>query len=64
LVFTDDTGVDTALGAGLSSVAVSDLDNGTDGELITWDTSGVATTIGVGTTGQILTTQGVGAEPT
>lgn len=49
---------------GLSSVAISDLDNGTDGELITWDSSGVATTVSVGTSGQVLTSNGAGAEPT
>ena len=51
-------------GSGLTSVAISDLDNGTDGELITWDASGVATTIAVGTANHVLTSNGVGAAPT
>ncbi len=48
----------------LTSVAISDLDDGTDGELITWDASGVATTVAVGTANQVLTSNGAGAEPT
>ena len=45
------------------SVLVSELANGTDGELITWDAAGVATTVGAGTAGQILVSAGAGAEP-
>ncbi|RLD65323.1 MAG: hypothetical protein DRI98_14805, partial [Bacteroidetes bacterium] len=48
----------------LTSVAVSDLDDGTDGELITWDTAGVATTVPVGTATHVLTSNGVGTVPT
>ena len=48
----------------LTSVAVSDLDNGTDGELITWSSTGVATTVAVGTSGHVLTSNGAGAAPT
>lgn len=48
----------------LDGVAVSDLDDGTDGELITWDAAGAATTVGVGTADQILTSNGAGAAPT
>jgi len=50
--------------SGLTSVAVSDLDNGTDGELITWDSSGVADTVAAGTSGHVLTSNGAGAAPT
>ena len=46
------------------SVLVSELANGTDGELITWDTAGVAATVAVGTAGQVLTSNGAGAAPT
>lgn len=45
-------------------VAVSDLANGTDGELITWDASGNAATVAVGTSGHVLTSNGAGAAPT
>lgn len=62
---------DTAFGWGdwsgqgfLTSVAISDLDNGTDGELITWSAAGVATTVPVGTSTHVLTSNGVGAAPT
>ncbi len=51
-------------GNSLSNVDVADLANGTDGELITWDSSGVPTTVPAGTIGQILTSGGAGAEPT
>jgi len=50
--------------APLTSVAVSDLDDGTDGELITWDAAGVATTVLVGTATHVLTSNGTGAAPT
>jgi|TARA_R100001530_G_scaffold101375_1_gene70497 hypothetical protein len=61
--------VDSATGrlkctATLSDVAVSNLADGTDGELITWDSSGVATTVSVGISGQVLTSNGAGAAPT
>jgi len=46
------------------SIAVSRLADGTDGELITWDSSGVATTVAVGTSGHVLTSNGAGAAPT
>lgn len=48
----------------LSNIAVSSLANGTDGELITWNSSGVATTVAVGTSGHVLTSNGAGAAPT
>lgn len=51
-------------GNSLSNVDVADLANGTDGELITWDTSGVADTVAVGTVGQVLTSGGAGVAPT
>lgn len=47
-----------------SGIKVSDIANGTDGELITWDSSGVATTVAVGTSGQVLTSNGTGSAPT
>ena len=46
------------------SIAVSKLANGTDGELITWDSSGVAATVSTGTSGNVLTSNGAGAAPT
>jgi len=45
-------------------IAVSDLETGTDGELITWDASGNPATVAVGTSGQVLTSNGAGAAPT
>ncbi len=51
-------------GNSLSNVDVADLANGTDGELITWDSAGAPTTVPAGTVGQILTSAGAGAEPT
>lgn len=51
-------------GNSLSNVDVADLASGTDGELITWDASGNPTTVAVGTSGHVLTSNGVGAAPT
>ena len=56
-----------ASGQKLSSkgkVPVADLANGTDGELITWDASGVPATVAVGTATHVLTSNGAGAAPT
>jgi len=54
----------TALTIANGVVDVAMLSNGTDGELITWDASGVADTVAVGTSGHLLTSNGVGAAPT
>lgn len=51
-------------GNSLSNVDVSDLANGTDGELITWDAAGAPATVAVGTATHVLTSNGVGAAPT
>jgi len=48
----------------VDNLAVSQLADGTDGELITWDAAGAPTTVGVGTSGQVLTSNGAGAAPT
>ena len=45
-------------------VPVSSLASGIDGELITWDSSGVPDTVAVGTAGQVLTSLGAGNAPT
>lgn len=50
-------------GNSLSNVDVADLANGTDGELVTWSTAGIATTIAAGTDGHVLTAKGAGAVP-
>ncbi len=47
-----------------AAVEVSMIANGTDGELITWDASGVADTVAVGTLGDVLTSGGTGVAPT
>lgn len=52
---------DLSSGTGLP---VTGLANGTDGELITWDASGVAATVSVGTATHVLTSNGVGLAPT
>ena len=49
---------------GDDTITVAKIADGTDGELLTWDSSGEATTIPVGTSGQVLTSNGAGAEPT
>lgn len=45
-------------------IKVRQFTDGVDGELITWDASGVPTTVAVGTSGHVLTSNGVGAAPT
>lgn len=47
-----------------NEVAISDLADGTDGELITWDASGNPATVSAGTSGHVLTSNGAGAAPT
>jgi len=49
---------------GTAGVPVSELRAGTDGELITWDASGDAATVAVGTATHVLTSNGAGAAPT
>ena len=49
---------------GTAGLPVSSLRAGTDGELITWDASGVAATVPVGTATHVLTSNGAGAAPT
>lgn len=56
------TGNATAIADG--AIALAKLANGTDGEIPTWDSSGVITTVAVGTAGQVLTSNGAGAAPT
>jgi len=63
-ILTNKTFDANATGNSLSNVDIADLANGTDGELITWDSAGAPTTVTVGTTGQILTSNGAGAAPT
>jgi len=46
------------------TIAVADNADGTDGELITWNASGVAATVPVGTAADVLTSGGVGVAPT
>ena len=49
---------------GAAKVTISMLANGVDGELITWDAAGAAATVGVGTVGQLLQSNGAGVAPT
>lgn len=48
----------------VTGIPVSALANGTDGELITWNASGVAAAVAVGSAEQVLTSNGAGAAPT
>lgn len=51
-------------GNAISNIDVADLANGTDGELISWDTAGAPAAVAVGTATHVLTSNGVGAAPT
>jgi hypothetical protein len=61
------TGVVTSSGNATAiaakALAISKLADGTDGQLITWGTDGVITTVAVGSSGQVLTSAGAGAIP-
>jgi hypothetical protein len=46
------------------NVTVAALADGTDGELITWDTAGAPATVAVGTINHVLTSGGTGVAPT
>ncbi len=48
----------------LTKVEVQAINDGTDGQLITWDADGNPVTVGPGTSGQILTSAGAGSPPT
>jgi hypothetical protein len=62
------TGIVTSTGNATAiankAIALAKLADGTDGELITWDASGVAATIAAGTADQVLTSNGAGAAAT
>mgnify|MGYP006979369181 CR=1 FL=1 len=45
------------------SLDVKGIKDGTDGQLITWDTSAIADTVATGGATQVLTAQGAGAKP-
>jgi hypothetical protein len=62
--FTNKTLDANGTGNSISNIDIEDLSNGTDGELLTWDSAGVPTTVPVGTSGHVLTSNGAGAEPT
>ncbi|MDH3834393.1 MAG: hypothetical protein OES34_09580 [Nitrosopumilus sp.] len=51
-------------GNAITNIDISDLADGTDGELITWDAAGAPTTVAVGTATHVLTSNGTGAAPT
>jgi len=68
---TSPTLVTPALGTPASGVLtnatglpIAGLANGTDGELITWNASGVAAAVAVGSADEVLTSNGSGAAPT
>ena len=58
------TSVGNATAIADKALAIAKLADGTDGELITWDASGVIATVAVGTAAQVLTSNGAGAAPT
>lgn len=45
-------------------IKIPQLSDGTAGQLITWDASGIPTTVATGTSGHVLTSNGDGAAPT
>ncbi len=53
----------TAAKIALKAITLALMADGVPGELWTWDASNVAAKVGAGTVGQVLTSQGAGAEP-
>jgi len=51
-------------GNSLANVEVADLADATAGELITWDNLGAPAVVSVGTSGDVLTSNGTGSAPT
>ena len=49
---------------GTTNLDINQLKDGTDGELITWDSAGAPDTVAAGTADQVLTSNGAGAAPT
>ena len=47
----------------LTKLDVKSLKDGTDGQLITWDTNAVADTVATGGSTQVLTSNGAGTKP-
>ena len=47
-----------------NAITITKIADGTDGELITWDADGYAAVVAVGTAGHVLTSSGVGRQPT
>ena len=62
------TGIVTSTGNATAiankAIAIAKLADGTDGELITWDATGVIATVPVGTATHVLTSGGTGVAPT
>ena len=46
-----------------NAITLAKMAHGTDGEIITYDASGAPATVGVGTSGQVLTSNGAGSAP-
>ena len=62
--FTNKTIDANGTGNSLTNVDVADLATGTDGELITWNSSGNPAVVAAGDAAQVLTSNGAGAAPT
>jgi len=61
---TGDVAGATELTIGAKKVQASMMEDGVDGELFTWGATGVLEKVAVGTSGQVLVSNGVGAAPT
>lgn len=61
---TGDVTGDAALTIGAKKVTLAMMEDGVDGELITYDATGVAAKVATGNAGQVLTSNGTGTAPT
>lgn len=64
ITHTGDVAGASELTIGAKKVTAAMMEDGVDGELFTFDASGVLAKVAVGTSGQVLVSNGVGAAPT
>ena len=63
-ILTLSTGAVSNAAVADNAITLAKMAHGTDGEIITYDSSGAPATVAVGTSGQVLTSNGAGSAPT
>jgi hypothetical protein len=62
-ILTLSTGAVSSAEVADNAITLAKMAHGTDGEIITYDASGAPATVGVGSSGQVLTSNGAGSAP-